>query len=102
MPARVLVLGRHAQMMQRVVSLLGEHGAVVVEALTDEAALEAMAKESALDAFLIGGGVEASSRPALKEAFARQHPGRPLVEHFGGPQGLVERLQAADVLPRLA
>jgi TPP-dependent trihydroxycyclohexane-1,2-dione (THcHDO) dehydratase len=90
MRSRVLVLGRHEGIMAKVVRLLGDEGFDVTPTLTDEAALQVL-ESGAVDAFIIGGGVEVASRPALRELAQRQ--GVPIVEHAGGPAGLVEALR---------
>jgi hypothetical protein len=61
---------------------------------TDGAANAAMTS-SAPDALRFGGGVEASSRAVLIEAFKQARPGRPIIEHFGGPTGLLDHLRQA-------
>ncbi len=93
-PKQILVLGRHASMMERVEALLVGAGYVPVGILTDEAAHDAILARL-FDAFVIGGGVEPASRAALKSAFAASQPHRPIVEHFGGAHGLVEHLRSA-------
>lgn len=79
--------------MAKVESLLAAAGFACVAALTDDQALVAMEKEP-LDALLLGGGVEPSSRTRLSVAFERVRPGHPVIEHFGGPHGLVEHVRA--------
>lgn len=90
---RVLVVGRHASIMTKVESLLAAAGLACVAALTDDEALAAIEQE-ALDALLLGGGVEPSSRARLAAAFERMRPGRPVIEHYGGAHGLVEHVRA--------
>lgn len=89
-PARVLVVGRHADILARVTALLEASGYVVEGALSDEDASRLMA--SGHDALLLGGGVEPASRARLRAAFAQACPGRPVIEHYGGPQGLLEHV----------
>jgi PleD family two-component response regulator len=91
---RVLVVGRSTTIMERVHGLLESAGYTPIEALTDDAAL-ALMTTMAPDALLIGGGVEGTSRRALAAAFAAARPGRPVIEHFGGPTGLLEAMARA-------
>lgn len=74
--------------MERVKGLLSGAGYEVVPTLTDEAALAALA--GSIDAVIIGGGVEPSSRASLTAEASRR--GVPVLAHSGGPQGLVEAL----------
>ncbi len=92
-PARILVVGRHLHIMVKVKAMLEAAGYVPLGAQTDEEALEMMRSE-APSALLVGGGVEPSSRGALVSAFHRERPGRPVIEHSGGPHGLVEHIRA--------
>ncbi len=90
----ILVVGRHAEIMRRVTGLLEPAGYGVVGVLTDDEAVDAMRSRSP-DALLIGGGVEPAARQALKVAFGAHRPGRPVVEHSGGPSGLLDSVQRA-------
>lgn len=89
-PVRVLVVGRHASILARVTALLEGAGYVVGGALADDDAIRLMA--SGFDALLLGGGVEADSRPRLRTAFAAASPGGAVIEHFGGPDGLLDHV----------
>lgn len=92
--ARILVVGRHPTIMTRVRALLESAGYETLGTLTDEEALRAL-QSSPCDALLLGGGVETSSRAALSEAFRAAKPGRPVIEHFGGPDGLLDHVRQA-------
>ena len=93
---RILVIGRHEEVLARVLSSLARAGYAPVGHLHDVDALRSMAEEGAhFDALLVGGGVEPASRPNLVDAFLRHHPRGHVVEHFGGPLGLLEALERA-------
>jgi DNA-binding NtrC family response regulator len=92
--ARILVVGRHASIMSRVRDLLAAEGITTITATTDAEALAAI-EAGPVDALLLGGGVEPQSRRALADAFASAQPGRPIIEHYGGPHGLVEHVRQA-------
>lgn len=49
-------------------------------------------RAAAPDALAVGGGVEPASRAALIAPFEAAWPGRPIIEHSGGPHGLLDRL----------
>ncbi len=93
-PPRILVVGRHPEIMARVEALLASAGYRHLGALTDDQALAAIARE-APDALLLGGGVEPASRATVSAAFRAAWPGRPVIEHVGGPHGLLEHLRQA-------
>lgn len=90
--SRILVVGRHPEVMHRVLALIASAGHVAVGALTDDEAMASLKGEPP-DALVLGGGVEPDSKQALAAAFSEARPGRPVIEHFGGPQGLLEHLQ---------
>lgn len=87
----VLVVGRHEERMAAVKALLDGAGYAHVGALTDERAVVLMQSDLP-DAIVIGGGVEPPSRAALKAAFAEHRRGRPIIEHAGGPSGVLEEI----------
>jgi DNA-binding NtrC family response regulator len=91
---RILVVGRTAHIMVRVRALLESQGFVHLGATTDADAYKHM-QNSSPDLLLLGGGVEASSRTALTTEFRNRRPGLPVVEHFGGPSGLVAHVRQA-------
>jgi hypothetical protein len=93
---RVLVIGRHEEVLARVLAALARAGYAPLGHLHDADALASMAEPGAhFDALLLGGGVESASRPNLVDAFLRHHPKGRVVEHFGGPLGLLEALAHA-------
>lgn len=89
-PLRMLVVGRHASILARATALLEGADYVVAGALTDDDATRLMA--SGFDALLLGGGVEPDSRTRLRAAFEAASPGRPVIEHYGGPHGLLDHV----------
>lgn len=89
---RILVLGRHPGIMERVTAMLTAAGCAVVPCFTDDEARVALERGD-LDAFLIGGGVEAASRAALVPLAAAHQV--IVVEHTGGPNALLSHVEAA-------
>lgn len=87
---RVLVVGRHPDILARVTTLLASAGYETSGALSDDDAQRLI--DTGPDALLIGGGVELDSRTSIIAAFAAAWPGRPVIEHRGGPHGLLEHL----------
>lgn len=91
---RILVVGRHPDIMVRVKQLLDSAGYDHLGALTDVEATQLM-RSAKPDALLLGGGVEPSSRSELSTAFKMLRPRCPVVEHFGGAHGLLDHLRQA-------
>lgn len=82
--------------MARVLELLGSTGYEAVGVLAEGEAERLM--QTAPDALIIGGGVPLDARTRLIAAFTHRLPGRPVIEHVGGPAGLLEHL--ARALPK--
>lgn len=97
MSARVLVVGRHENLMDRVVAILKRHGFEALACLEDESALRAIAAvtKEPLDVVLLGSVIEPASRTKLLDAVHLQRPGMPVVEHFGGFHNLVKQIEQA-------
>lgn len=91
--SKVLVVGRDPAIMSRVLPLLRGEGFEAAGALDGASALEAM--QAPVDVLVVGGGVEPGLRGEVLAAFAARHPGRPVVQHRGGPVGLVEAIHDA-------
>jgi DNA-binding response OmpR family regulator len=90
---RILVVGRHPEIMHKVKALLESGGFTPIGAQTDEEAF-ALMRSAEPDALLLGGGVEQRSREVLAASFAEARPGRPVIEHFGGPHGLLDHVRS--------
>jgi DNA-binding NarL/FixJ family response regulator len=85
----ILVIGRHAQIMETVLRLLNsQEGWEAVGALTDEDALEKFTAHD-FDIVLMGGGIEESSEEKLRVSFAKHRPQVRIVRHYGGGSGLL-------------
>lgn len=94
MSARVLVVGRHENLNDRVVAILKRHGFDTLACQEDEPALTALSKEP-LDVLLLGGVIEPASRTKLLDAAEAHEPSVPVVEHFGGFHNLVRQIEQA-------
>jgi hypothetical protein len=96
---RVLVIGRHAEVLGRVLTALARAGYDAVGHIGDADALASMQSERVFDALVVGGGVEPASRPHLVDAFLRANPSGKIIEHFGGTVGLLEAITRAVGVP---
>jgi len=94
----ILVIGRHASMMERALSMLAQAGFSAEGALKDEEAVERFAQHRH-KLVVLGGGVEEASRRYFKEALPGLRSDVHFVEHFGGPQGLLENVAQAMKSP---
>lgn len=92
MSARVLVLGRHPDLLRRAVATLRAEGYAADGAGSVEAALTAL--PAGYDAVTIGGGVGDDDRRAVHRAAAAL-PAPPVVVDVHGPDTLSARLAAA-------
>lgn len=97
MSRHVLVVARHDNVADRMVSLLRRHGFEPLSVQDDASALSAISatERVPLDVVLVGGVIEPASRARLLEAVHKQRPGVPVVEHFGGFHNLVKRVEEA-------
>jgi DNA-binding NtrC family response regulator len=89
MKINILVIGRHAQIMETVVRLINsQEGWSAKGAITDEEAIEIFGKDT-FNLVLIGGGVEDPSEIKLKTEFEKIHPAVKIIRHYGGGSGLL-------------
>lgn len=86
---KLLVIGRHADMLARVSDMLKNHGYHPIGAQTNEEALDLFEKEKP-QAVIIGGGVDGESRALFHRLFS--HTARVLDAH---PQTVLGDLQEA-------
>ncbi len=81
---QVLVIGRHAEIMETVLKLINNTPDwEAVGTLEDEQAIEIF-QQRRFDLVLIGGGVEQESEAKLRAIFRFQSPLIRIVQHFGG------------------
>lgn len=86
---RILVIGRHAQIMETVLRLLrSQPGWHAAGALTDEEAQRLFASQP-FDLVLIGGGVAETSEALFRNEFVARHPDIKIIRHYGGGSGLL-------------
>ncbi|MFM1932658.1 MAG: hypothetical protein RL226_1961 [Bacteroidota bacterium] len=94
--ARILVIGKHDYILEKVESVLREQGYETFGTLEDETVLKQL-RVGDYDALLIGGGVAPNSRLSFIELIQSTKPHMRVIEHFGGPATLVHEVKA--VLP---
>ncbi len=86
---RILVIGRHAQILETVLRLINAQQAwKAIGALTDNEAREKFGRDN-FDLVLIGGGVEEESERSLKNEFEKINPQIKMIRHYGGGSGLL-------------
>lgn len=89
MKLTILVIGRHAQIMETVLRLIHtQPDWRAIGALNDDEALQKF-KEQHFDLVLIGGGVETSSEEKLTRSFRELKPNIKIIRHYGGGSGLL-------------
>jgi DNA-binding NtrC family response regulator len=89
MNLNILVIGRHAQIMETVLRLINSQaGWSATGAITDEEAIEKF-NQGQFDLVLIGGGVEATSEQKFRVEFEKINPRIKIIRHYGGGSGLL-------------
>jgi hypothetical protein len=89
MKLNILVIGRHAQIMETILRLINSQPEWKAEGALTDAEAEMKFKVGKFDLVLIGGGVEASSEGNLKTEFEKINPQIKVVRHYGGGSGLL-------------
>jgi DNA-binding response OmpR family regulator len=88
---RILVVGRHPEIMTQVTAALKEDGHHATAALTDEQAMNAV-KETALNLVVIGGGVDIGLRERLRKEIQDRRSAAKIIEHFGPLAALLSKI----------
>jgi hypothetical protein len=89
MQIRILVVGRHPEIMETVLRLLASQPGWSAEgARTDEEAMDKF-RSAHFDLVLIGGGVAPASEDRLRADFMQLRPDVKMVRHYGGGSGLL-------------
>lgn len=89
---KVLVIGRHPEMMQRVLSILQQHGYNAIGKQENEEALAAFNNDS-FRAVIIGGGVDSTSRALFHREFSKLNPSAKIIDAH--PQTVLQELRSA-------
>jgi hypothetical protein len=87
----ILVIGRHPEIMSRIVERLRADRHNAIPALSDEDALFEATKPG-LDLVIIGGGVDDRLRGQIRAILESSDSAAQLIEHFGDPQGLFRQV----------
>jgi DNA-binding NtrC family response regulator len=88
----VLVIGRHADMLVRVTTMLRANGYNASGAATNQEAM-ALFSTGHFKVVLIGGGVDEGSRELFRLEFTRQQPGVQVLDAH--PQTILRQLETA-------
>lgn len=88
---KVLVIGRHPDMLAKVTAMLKNHNYAAIGALTNEEAIQKFTEEKPV-AVLIGGGVDSESRTLFHRIFS---PSVKVIDAH--PQTVLSDLKAAFV-----
>jgi DNA-binding NtrC family response regulator len=89
---KVLVIGRHADMLAKMLALLNQHGYHAIGEQWNEQAIAAFKKDT-IQAVIIGGGVDDESRAYFHREFPKINP---LVKIINGhPQTVLSELEKA-------
>ena len=83
----VLIIGRHQQIMDRVVTVLQGNSFEIYYSLTNQGAVDLL-NQHKIDVVIIGGGVDIESREMLKSAFKTVNPNVKFLERFESLESL--------------
>jgi DNA-binding response OmpR family regulator len=89
---RLLIIGRHPEVMQRITALLQAQGYSIDSVLTDDEALKIFSEKS-FDAVVIGGGVESQSRQVFHTTFREHNSAIKIID--ANPQTILKELAMA-------
>ncbi|MDF2457075.1 MAG: hypothetical protein K0R51_3068 [Cytophagaceae bacterium] len=88
MKTRILVIGRHVQILEVVVRLINQNSDWEAVGTDDEEALSLFAQHT-FDLVLLSSGIEEKTENRLREAFTLQNPEIIILQHYGGGSGLL-------------
>lgn len=89
---RILIIGRHADLLVRVVDLLNQQGYHAIGKMTNDEAIAIFASQP-FDAVIIGGGVDDNSRALFRKEFLRLNPSIKII--IAHPQTVLADLKEA-------
>jgi DNA-binding NarL/FixJ family response regulator len=89
---KVLIIGRHADMLTKITDMLKQHGYNSIGKMTNEDAILVF-KADTIDAVIIGGGVDAESRDLFHKEFPKINPKVKIIDAH--PQTVLSDLKAA-------
>lgn len=89
---KILIIGRHADMLRNISEMLKQHGYNAIGKLTNEDAILAV-KSDSIDAVIIGGGVDNDSRNFFHREFPKTNPNIKIIDAH--PQTVLAQLKAA-------
>lgn len=90
---KILILGRHAGMMQNVISFLGQQGfADIKGVLTNEEVIDELSY-GIYNVIVIGGGVDGETRKIIRELVADKKNSIKIVEHYGNLATLINEIK---------
>lgn len=89
---KVLIIGRHADMLQKITEMSNQHGYSAIGKMTNEEAISAF-KSELMDAVIIGGGVDSASRDLFHLEFPKINPKVKIIDAH--PQTVLSDLKSA-------
>jgi DNA-binding NarL/FixJ family response regulator len=89
---KILIIGRHPDMLARITEMLIQHGYNAVGKMTNEEAILAYTSDT-IDAVVIGGGVDNDSRELFHREFPKMNPKVKIIDAH--PQTVLADLKTA-------
>jgi len=95
-PAKIIVYGKHPDILQTVVRLINANEAWQGEGFTEEEEVIQQIAHHPYDLLLLGGGIPQSSENSIRKTVGSRFPDLSIIQHFGGGSGLLSsEIQAA-------
>jgi len=88
-PRRILVYGKHPEILTIVLRLIRSKAEWQAEGTTDGDELSRLWAASRFDLVLLGGGVPKEEETEIRNRFYADRPEIPVIQHFGGGSGLL-------------
>jgi hypothetical protein len=93
MNQHILILGRHAGMMQNVIAFLQSHHFTNNKGVLTNEEVFSELETSAYHILIIGGGVDGETRQLIKKLVAEKNIPTKIIEHFGNPATLITEIK---------
>jgi CobQ-like glutamine amidotransferase family enzyme len=91
----ILILGRHNNMMQNVITFLLNNGFSNIKGVLTNDEVKTCLLTNQYDIVIIGGGVDNETRLMIKQLINDNHVTTKIVEYFGNPVILIDEINSS-------
>ncbi len=98
MKTRILVIGRHVQILAVLIRLINQNPNWEADGIGEEEEALSLFVQHNYDIVLFSSGIEEETEQRLRKSFAFQNPDTIIIQHYGGGSGLLtgEIMQALE------